>query len=171
MFTSGFHLRLRPTVASSPDHASSQSRVGQRAAAHRAQTGRAAAHRKQGQRARSLLKSLSTEDATLLADAEVCANAGRFLREFPQTFSPKTASISRFAVLDQGLERARQLPIAQRSMAPRSPTAPRSLPATMAPSPLASMLSCKGETRHLARVTSFTNSLMPVRASLTPPPT
>ena len=57
----------------------------------------------------ALLNSLSTKDATLLADVEVYAKAGRFLLEFPQTFFTQDGINQSIAVLDQGLERARQL--------------------------------------------------------------
>lgn len=57
----------------------------------------------------ALLKSLSTKDAALVADVEVYAKAGRFLLEFPQTFFTQDGINQSITVLDQGLERARQL--------------------------------------------------------------
>lgn len=57
----------------------------------------------------ALLKSLTTKDAALVADVEVYAKAGRFLLEFPQTFFTQDGIDQSLTVLDQGLERARQL--------------------------------------------------------------
>ncbi len=56
-----------------------------------------------------LLRALPQTDAALLTDVEVYAKAGRFLLEFPQTFFTQEGIRQASAVLDQGLDRARQL--------------------------------------------------------------
>lgn len=56
-----------------------------------------------------LLKGLNGKDAALITDVEVFAKAGRFLLEFPQTFFTQDGINQAITVLDQGLERARQL--------------------------------------------------------------
>ena len=48
-------------------------------------------------------------DAALVGDVEVYAKAGRFLLEFPELFGTQNAIDHSMAVLDQGLERGRQL--------------------------------------------------------------
>jgi hypothetical protein len=48
-------------------------------------------------------------DSTLLGDVEVYAKAGRFLLEFPELFGTQNAIDHSMVVLDQGIERARQL--------------------------------------------------------------
>ena len=47
-------------------------------------------------------------DADLIADVEVYAKAGRFLLEFPQTFFTQDGIRQAIAVMDEGLNRARQ---------------------------------------------------------------
>ncbi len=56
-----------------------------------------------------LLRALPKTDAALLTDVEVYAKAGRFLLEFPQTFFTQEGIRQAIAVLDHGLDRARQL--------------------------------------------------------------
>src|SRR5262249_43320473 len=48
-------------------------------------------------------------DPVLLGDVEVYAKAGRMLLEFPDMFANQAAIEHAFTVLDQGIERARQL--------------------------------------------------------------
>lgn len=48
-------------------------------------------------------------DATLIGDVEVYAKAGRFLIEFPELFGTQAAIDHSMAVLDHGIERAKQL--------------------------------------------------------------
>ena len=54
------------------------------------------------------LKSKRVDDATL-ADVEIYAKAGRWLIEFPDTFFVQEGIDQAITVLDQGIERARQL--------------------------------------------------------------
>ena len=48
-------------------------------------------------------------DADLIADVEVYAKASRFLLEFPQTFFTQDGIQQAIGVMDEGLNRARQL--------------------------------------------------------------
>src|SRR5437773_4365842 len=59
----------------------------------------------------ALVKDLKAKhaNAELLGDVEVYAKAGRMLLEFPDMFGTQAAIEHSFAVLDQGIERARQL--------------------------------------------------------------
>src|SRR5262245_23114361 len=59
----------------------------------------------------SLLAPLknSQKKTDLIADVEVYVKAGRFLLEFPETFFVQEGIDQAFTVLDQGIERARQL--------------------------------------------------------------
>src|SRR5688572_138240 len=59
----------------------------------------------------ALTKELKTKrvDPQLLADVEVYAHAGRMLLEFPELFGTQNAIDHSFVVLDQGIERAKQL--------------------------------------------------------------
>ena len=52
-------------------------------------------------------------DAAMLADVEVYAKAGRMLLEFPELFGTQNAIDHAFGVLDQGIERAKQLEAGQ----------------------------------------------------------
>ena len=56
----------------------------------------------------ALLKGVQAE-ADVLADVEIYSKAGHFLHEFPQTFFTQEGIDQALTVLDQGLERARQL--------------------------------------------------------------
>ena len=59
----------------------------------------------------ALVKALRAKraDPVLLGDVEVYAHAGRMLMEFPELFGTQAAIDRSFGVLDQGIERARQL--------------------------------------------------------------
>ena len=59
----------------------------------------------------ALVKELKVKhaDPVLLGDVEVYAKAGRMLLEFPDMFGNQAAIEHAFTVLDQGIERARQL--------------------------------------------------------------
>src|SRR5437016_5135261 len=59
----------------------------------------------------ALVKDLKAKhaNAELLGDVEVYAKAGRMLLEFPDMFGTQASIEHSFAVLDQGIERARQL--------------------------------------------------------------
>src|SRR6185295_16595665 len=59
----------------------------------------------------ALTKELKSKrvDPQLLADVEVYAHAGRMLLEFPELFGTQNAIDHSFIVLDQGIERAKQL--------------------------------------------------------------
>ena len=48
-------------------------------------------------------------DADLVGDVEVYAKAGRILLEYPELFGTQNAIDHAMVVLDQGIERARQL--------------------------------------------------------------
>jgi hypothetical protein len=56
----------------------------------------------------ALLKGVKA-DPDVLADVEVYAKAGHFILEFPQTFFTQEGIDQALAVLDQGIERAKQL--------------------------------------------------------------
>src|SRR5438552_1646541 len=59
----------------------------------------------------ALVKELKTARANpdLLGDVEVFSKAGRMLLEFPELFGTQNAIDHSFLVLDQGIERAKQL--------------------------------------------------------------
>src|SRR5947209_6218338 len=59
----------------------------------------------------ALVKELKSKDAgaDLIGDVEVYAKAGRFLLEFPELFGTQAAIDHAMTVLDQGIQRARQL--------------------------------------------------------------
>jgi pimeloyl-ACP methyl ester carboxylesterase len=59
----------------------------------------------------NLVKELRAKrtDATMLGDVEVYAKAGRMLLEFPELFGTQNGIDHSFGVLDQGIERAKQL--------------------------------------------------------------
>src|SRR5260370_28078169 len=59
----------------------------------------------------ALIKELKASRANpeLLGDVEVYSKAGRMLQEFPELFGTQNAIEHSFLVLDQGIERARQL--------------------------------------------------------------
>jgi hypothetical protein len=59
----------------------------------------------------TLVKELRAKraDATMLGDVEVFAKAGRMLLEFPELFGTQNGIDHSFGVLDQGIERAKQL--------------------------------------------------------------
>src|SRR5687767_14366167 len=58
-----------------------------------------------------MLSALTARRAApdLIADVEVYAKAGRFLLEFPQTFFTQDGINQAISVMDEGLNRARQL--------------------------------------------------------------
>ena len=61
----------------------------------------------------ALLKGVQA-GADVLADVEIYSKAGHFLHEFPQTFFTQEGIDQALTVLDQGLERARQLKAGRR---------------------------------------------------------